>query len=40
MDIQVGLAVDVLDFVGPWLQFSIPEDGWGVAGRGVQGHGE
>ena len=34
MDIHVGLGIEVLDLVGPWLQSSVFEDGChGVAGR-------
>jgi len=31
-DVEIGLGLDVLDLVDPWLQFSIIEDG-GVVGR-------
>ena len=37
-NVEVGLTLDVLDLVDPWLQFSVLEDGRGVAGR-VQSHG-
>ena len=37
-DIGVGLGVNILDLVNPWLQFSVLEDGRGVVGR-IQGHG-
>ena len=37
MKMNVGLGVEVLDFVDSWLQFSALEDGR-VAGR-AQGHG-
>ena len=33
LDIEVGLRLKVLDLVDPWLQFSVFEDGRGVAGR-------
>ena len=33
------MIVNVLDFVGPWLQFFAFEDGRGVAGRS-EGHGQ
>jgi hypothetical protein len=33
VNIHVGLAVKVLDFVDSWLQFSVFEDGRGVASR-------
>jgi hypothetical protein len=38
-DIKVGPSINVLDFVGTWLQFSIYEDGRGVVGRS-EGHGQ
>jgi len=37
VDIEIGLSMNVLDLVDPWLEFSFFEDGRGVAGRG-QGH--
>ena len=37
MDIKVGLGINILDLVDPWLDFPIFGDGRGVAGRG-QGH--
>lgn len=37
LDVQVGLTIEVLDFVDPWFQSSVYEDG-GVTGR-VWGHG-
>ena len=33
MDIHIGLGVEVLDFVNSRLQFSVFEDGRGIAGR-------
>ena len=38
MDIEVGLGRKVLDLVNSRLEFSVFEDGRGVAGR-FQGHG-
>lgn len=37
VDIEIGLSVNVLNLVDPRLQFSVLEDGAGVAGR-VQFH--
>lgn len=37
-DVEVGFGVDILDLVNSWFQFSVLEDGRGVAGR-VQSHG-
>ena len=31
-DIEIGLSVNVLDLVDPWLQFSVFEDGKGITG--------
>ena len=38
MNVKVGLVINVLDLVDPWLEFPVLEDGRRVAGR-AQGHG-
>ena len=37
MDVHVGLGVEVLDSIDPWLQFSVLEDGRGIV-SGSFGH--